>query len=90
LPQIWPVLVGATALAFILSFDEFIITFFMIGSDATVPLFIFSKLRRTIDPSINAISTLLLATMLVLWILAFVFTLRGARGRERGDMGLVR
>jgi ABC-type spermidine/putrescine transport system permease subunit II len=91
LPQIWPVLVGATALAFILSFDEFIITFFTIGSDATVPLFIFSKLRRTIDPSINAISTLLLAMMLLLWIVAFLFTLRGARGRRRGvGIGLVR
>jgi ABC-type spermidine/putrescine transport system permease subunit II len=82
-PQVWPVLVGATALAFMLSFDEFIITFFVIGSDSTLPLFIFSKLRRTIDPSINTISTLLLALTLVLWVVAFVFTLRGSRARAR-------
>jgi spermidine/putrescine transport system permease protein len=80
LPQVWPVLVGATALAFMLSFDEFIITFFVIGSDSTLPLFIFSTLRRTIDPSINAISTLLLGLILALWIVAFVFIVRG---RER-------
>jgi ABC-type spermidine/putrescine transport system permease subunit II len=83
LPQIWPVLVGATALAFMLSFDEFIITFFVIGSDSTIPLFIFSSLRRTIDPSINTISTLLLALTLTLWVVAFAFTIRGSRARAR-------
>ena len=64
LPQIWPILVGATALAFALSFDEFIITFFVIGSDSTLPMFIWSSLRRTVDPSINTISTLLMAITL--------------------------
>ena len=33
LPQVWPVLVGAACLAFALSFDEFIITFFIVGPD---------------------------------------------------------
>ena len=89
LPQVWPVLVGATALAFMLSFDEFIITFFVIGSDSTLPLFIFSTLRRTIDPSINTISTLLLAVTLILWVVAFAFTLRGGR-RRIGDAPLPR
>jgi ABC-type spermidine/putrescine transport system permease subunit II len=89
LPQIWPVLVGATSLAFMLSFDEFIITFFVIGSDSTLPLFIFSSLRRTIDPSINTISTLLLALTLTLWIVAFVFTIRGGRARLRTPEPLI-
>jgi ABC-type spermidine/putrescine transport system permease subunit II len=81
LPQIWPVLVGATALAFALSFDEFIITFFVIGSDSTLPMFIWSSLRRTIDPSINVISTMLMLITLLLWVFAFVFTFRAGRGR---------
>jgi spermidine/putrescine transport system permease protein len=83
LPQIWPVLAGATCLAFALSFDEFIITFFVIGSDATLPLFIWSRLRRTIDPSINVISTWLLVISLVLWVAAFLLTLRAERRRAR-------
>jgi ABC-type spermidine/putrescine transport system permease subunit II len=83
LPQIWPVLVGATALAFALSFDEFIITFFVIGADSTLPMFIWSSLRRTVDPSINTISTLLMAITLVLWLIAFLFTVRGERSRRR-------
>jgi spermidine/putrescine transport system permease protein len=79
LPQIWPVLMAAALLAFLLSFDEFIITFFVIGPQSTLPLFIFSSLRRTVDPSINAISTLLLTITLVLFTISFVLTLRGAR-----------
>ena len=83
LPQIWPVLVGATCLAFALSFDEFIITFFVAGSDPTLPLYIWSRLRRTIDPSINVISTWLLLISLTLWVVAFVLTLRAERRRAR-------
>lgn len=83
LPQIWPVLMGATCLAFVLSFDEFIITFFVIGSDATLPLFIWSRIRRTIDPSINVISSLLLALSLTLWLVAFLLTIRAERRRAR-------
>jgi ABC-type spermidine/putrescine transport system permease subunit II len=83
LPQVWPILAGATVLAFALSFDEFIITFFVIGSNSTLPMYIFSSLRRTVDPSINTISTLLLAVTLVLWVIAFLFTVRAARSRRR-------
>jgi ABC-type spermidine/putrescine transport system permease subunit II len=89
LPQTWPVLVGATCLAFALSFDEFIITFFVIGSDSTLPLFIWSRLRRTIDPSLNVISTVLLAVTLVLWVVAFVLTVRSERRRSRALEPLV-
>jgi ABC-type spermidine/putrescine transport system permease subunit II len=83
LPQVWPLLIGATCLAFALSFDEFIITFFVIGSDSTLPLLIWSRLRRTVDPSLNVISTLLLALSLALWVVAFVLTIRSERRRGR-------
>jgi ABC-type spermidine/putrescine transport system permease subunit II len=83
LPQVWPVLIGATCLAFALSFDEFVITFFVIGSQSTLPMFIWSSLRRTVDPSINVISTLLLAITLALWVVAFLLTWRSERRRAR-------
>jgi ABC-type spermidine/putrescine transport system permease subunit II len=83
LPQVWPVLAGAAILAFALSFDEFIITFFVIGADSTLPMYIWSSLRRTVDPSINVISTVLMAVTIALWIVAFVFTIRGERSRRR-------
>jgi spermidine/putrescine transport system permease protein len=83
LPQVWPILVGATVLAFALSFDEFIITFFVIGTDPTLPLFIWSALRRTIDPSINTVSTLLMLVTILLWLVAFVVTVQAERSRRR-------
>lgn len=75
MPQMWAVLVGAASLAFALSFDEFVITFFIIGSESTLPMFIWSGIRRTIDPSINTVSTLLLAATLLLFTIAFFFTI---------------
>lgn len=83
LPQIWPLLLGATVLAFALSFDEFIITFFVIGTDSTLPLYIWSSLRRTVDPSINVISTVLMAVTMALWVVAFFLSIRGERKRGR-------
>jgi spermidine/putrescine transport system permease protein len=86
LPQIWPVLLGATSLAFALSFDEFIITFFVIGPQSTVPMFIWSALRRTVNPTINTISTLLLAMTLLMFTAAFLLTLRGGRRHGQDDL----
>ena len=86
MPQVWPVLAGATCLAFALSFDEFIITFFVIGPDSTLPMFIWSGLRRTVDPSINVVSTVLMAVTILLWVVAFLFTVRA--GRRTIDGGL--
>lgn len=65
LPLVWPVLAAAAVLAFALSFDEFIITFFVIGPESTTPLVIWSGMRRAVDPSINALATLLLLVTLV-------------------------
>ncbi|MQW87617.1 ABC transporter permease [Sinorhizobium saheli] len=61
IPILLPTIVGAAILTFALSFDEFIITVFVSGNDTTLPLFIWSMLRRTVDPSINAASVLALA-----------------------------
>jgi ABC-type spermidine/putrescine transport system permease subunit II len=81
MPQIWSVLVGAASLAFALSFDEFVITFFVIGSESTLPMFIWSGIRRTIDPSINTVSTLLLAITLFLFAVAFFLTRQHAKAQ---------
>lgn len=61
IPILAPTIVGAAILTFALSFDEFIITVFVSGNDTTLPLYIWSMMRRTVDPSINAASVLALA-----------------------------
>ncbi len=65
-PIIRSSVVGASLLVFALSFDEFLITFFIIGSDSTLPMLIWSMLRRTINPSVNAVATMILTFSLIL------------------------
>ena len=70
IPNLRLPLIGAGLLIFTLSLDEIAVSFFLIGRDNTLPLEIWSRLRRGITPEINAISTLIfvfsLATIL-LW-----------------------
>ena len=79
LPVVWPVLAGAACLSFSLAFDEFGISFFLVGQQSTLPLYIWSRLQLTVDPSINAISTLLLGTTIVLFAAGFALTSRGLK-----------
>ncbi|WP_334174608.1 ABC transporter permease [Pseudoxanthobacter sp.] len=61
LPMIAPTLISAAILAFAASFDEFVVTSFVAGTETTLPMYIWSMMRRTVTPLINAISTLALA-----------------------------
>jgi spermidine/putrescine transport system permease protein len=62
LPVIFPGILAASLLAFTLSFDDFVTTFFVIGQNYnTLPLKIWSMVRMGITPEINAISTFMMA-----------------------------
>lgn len=65
-PIIRPSVIGAIIFAFALSFDEFLITFFTIGSDNTLPLVIWAMLRRGVSPSVNVVATLVLIVSMLL------------------------
>lgn len=65
-PLIAPSIVGGALLVFALSFDEFLITFFVIGSQSTLPMVIWSMLRRTINPSVNAVATMIMVFSLLI------------------------
>lgn len=60
LPTIRPGLIAGVIFSFIISFDEFIITFFLSTFKVTLPLQIFSTLMYQVKPSIAAVSTLML------------------------------
>jgi spermidine/putrescine transport system permease protein len=66
LPNLRLPLIAAGLLIFTLSMDEIAVTFFLIGSDNTLPLEIWGRLRRGITPEINAVSTLILVVSIVL------------------------
>ena len=80
LPQIFPGILAGFLLAFTFSFDDFIIAFFVAGSETTLPIYVFSSIRRGITPEVNAIGTMVLAVSLGLLILAQAILQRGKRG----------
>ena len=60
-PLTWTTILASGILAFALSFDEFLITLFVIGSDSTLPVMMWSRMRRRIDPSINVVAAIIFA-----------------------------
>lgn len=73
LPMLAPALIAAALLVFIISLDDFIISFFCAGASVqTLPLYIFSVIRTGASPMINALSTLMLVVS-SLFVLLFSF-----------------
>jgi spermidine/putrescine transport system permease protein len=60
LPVIRPTIIGAALIAMAVSLDDFVITFFTIGGGMTLPTLVWGMLRTAIDPSINALGTLII------------------------------
>jgi len=66
LPLILPALIAGFLMAFTLSIDDFVITFFVAGVGVTtLPLQIYSMIKVAVTPEINAVSTLLMLLTLV-------------------------
>jgi len=71
LPLITPGVIAGALMAFTLSIDDFVITFFTAGPDSrTLPLVIYTMVKITVTPEINAVSTLLMLLTLVLIVVA--------------------
>ena len=79
LPLLAPSILAGFLLAFTFSFEDFIIAYFVAGPDVTLPIYIFSSIRRGITPEINAVGSVVLLTSFVLLILAQAVLRRGQR-----------
>ena len=78
LPHMRPALVAGALLAFTLSLDDFVITFFTAGPDTiTFPVKVYSMVRFSVTPEVNAASTLLIVLTVVLTAVAL--KVQGAR-----------
>lgn len=78
LPMILPGVVGGALLAFIISMDDLVITYFIAGVDSTtLPVFIYGMLRRGIKPEINAIATMMLLFSIVVASVGLYLRARG-------------
>ena len=79
LPEIMPGIITGMIMAFTLSIDDFIISYFTSGTTQTLPIFIYSMTRKRISPEINALSTLLFAIILLLLL---VVNIRQSREKK--------
>jgi spermidine/putrescine transport system permease protein len=64
-------MLAGALLAFTISFDDFVITSFVAGpGSSTLPIVVYGMVRRTVEPSVNAISTIILVVTALLIYLA--------------------
>jgi spermidine/putrescine transport system permease protein len=83
LPLIMPGILGGALLAFTLSIDDFVITFFTSGpGSTTLPLRIYSMVKLGVTPEINALSSVMLLVSMGLVLLSFLLQKGGGRGVE--------
>ena len=81
LPELMPGIVNGLLIAFTMSIDDFVISYFTAGSQvSTLSMVVYSMVRRRVSPEINALSTLMFMAVLILLV---VINLRQARQDQR-------
>lgn len=73
LPEIMPGIVSGALIAFTMSVDDFVISYFTAGSaTSTLAMAIYGMTKKRVSPEINAVSTLLFVTVLILLVIVNV------------------
>lgn len=79
-PQLLPGIIAGGLLAFTLSLDDYVVTFFNNGvGTTTLPIFVYGMLKTSVTPEINALSTLMLVASTVLVVISLTLQARFAR-----------
>ena len=83
LPLLLPSIVGAALFAFAVSLDQFVVSYFLATpGSSTLPVEIYSAIRKGFTPEINAICTILLAGSMAIFVAFAIFARPGA-ARDR-------
>lgn len=86
LPLIMPALISGWLLAFTLSWDDVVISQFVAGpGSSTLPMEIFSRVRRGVSPDINALATIMVVIVAVGVVLSTLYMRREERQRAREE-----
>lgn len=80
LPFLRPALIGSAAVAFLMSFENFNTTLFLVGSETTLPINLYLQVRDGSTPIINAVSFLLIVSTSVLAVINLMLTRRETSG----------
>jgi spermidine/putrescine transport system permease protein len=90
-PQLLPAIVAGFLLSFTFSFDDYVITYFVSGAGTTtLPLYVFSTIRKGVTPATNAIAAvMLLITLTILVVGQFLVWRNARRSGQRGAQASV-
>ena len=81
LPEIKPGIVSGALTAFTMSIDDFVISYFTAGTSSTLAMTIYGMTKKRVTPEINAVSTLLFVTVLILLAIINIREVRQERRR---------
>ena len=87
LPNIMPGVISGLVMAFTLSLDDFIISYFVSPSNfQTLPLLIYSMTKKTVKPDMYALSTIIIVTVFTMLIISNIksFKSTNAKGKKKG------
>lgn len=82
-PLISPAILAGALLSVTLSIDEFVITFFTIGAQPTLPLYIYTQIKLGVSPEVNAVATVILVVTLAAFALGSLLLSGGRRLRRQ-------
>jgi spermidine/putrescine transport system permease protein len=86
LPALMPGIIASALLCFTLSIDDFVISFFVSGpSSTTLPIYIYGMVKKGVTPEINAISTILIVTIIFLMVISEVYRTKGINNQEESE-----
>jgi spermidine/putrescine transport system permease protein len=88
LPAIMPGIVAGFIMAFTLSLDDFVISYFTTGSGfETLPIRIYSMTKKRVTPDMYALSTLIFLAILVLLVVSNIITAKGESKKHKAEKG---
>jgi len=76
IPFLRPAIIGAFVVAFLISFSNFNTTIFLVGSDPTLPVDLYSRIKFSSTPVLNAVSFLIVAFITLSAMISFALSLR--------------
>ncbi len=87
LPLIAPAILAGALISVTLSIDEFVITWFTVGAQPTLPTYIYTQVKFGVTPEVNAVATIMLVATLVIFGIASLILERARRrpGRRQGQ-----
>ena len=90
-PQLLPAIIAGGLLSFTFSFDDYVITTFVSGAGSTtLPLYVFSTIRRGVTPATNAVAAVMLLITLSILVIGQILVWRNARrSGQRGAQASV-